>query len=345
MPCFPTHIHSGPFPTPHCQGIALDQAKGVMYFSYTTMLVKTDLEGNVIGTVDSLTGHLGCIAFSEDTRKIYGSLEYKNDPIGRGIHAHLGLQEDPDNAFFIAIFDGDAIDRIGMDAETDGVMKTVFLRDVWEDFEAPGHRYGCSGIDGTTIAPVPGTTGPRDHLLVAYGIYGDNDRDDNDHQVILSYPLAELERFAMPHKRLALHQSGPEKPESRYFVFTGNTEWGVQNMEYDPHTGTLLLAVYPGYKEAYPNRPLYLVDASEKPKMETLQGLSEEGLTLPLAKGGIPHQSGVTGYDFPHGSTGLYAFGDGRYYIAESKGSPDGQESDVYLYTWDGVTPFRKAGE
>jgi len=198
MPCFPTHIYSGPFPTPHCQGIALDQAKGVMYFSYTTMLVKTDLEGNVIGTVDGLTGHLGCIAFSEDTRKVYGSLEYKNDPIGRGIHAHLGLQEDPDNAFFIAIFEGDAIDRIGMDAETDGVMKTVFLRDVWEDFEAPGHRYGCSGIDGTTIAPIPGTTGPRDHLLVAYGIYGDNDRDDNDHQVILSYPLAELESYATP---------------------------------------------------------------------------------------------------------------------------------------------------
>ena len=38
----------------HVQGIAVDKEKGYMYFSFTTTFVKTDMEGNVIGSVKGL---------------------------------------------------------------------------------------------------------------------------------------------------------------------------------------------------------------------------------------------------------------------------------------------------
>ena len=56
----PKNIFSGYWKTPHCQGIAVDTKKQYVYYSFTTMLVKTDMQGNVIGTVKGLMGHLGC---------------------------------------------------------------------------------------------------------------------------------------------------------------------------------------------------------------------------------------------------------------------------------------------
>ena len=87
------------------------------------------------------------------------------------------------------IFDVEKIDRVGMDAEADGVMTAVYLPDVVDDFNAEGkdgraHRYACSGIDGTSFAPRMGASGVSPYMLyVAYGVYGETDRDDNDNQV------------------------------------------------------------------------------------------------------------------------------------------------------------------
>ncbi|MBR4889311.1 MAG: hypothetical protein IKU17_09215, partial [Clostridia bacterium] len=60
----------------HVQGIAVDKERKFMYYSFTTCLVKSDLDGNVIGSVKGLAGHLGCIAYNYKDGKIYGSLEY-----------------------------------------------------------------------------------------------------------------------------------------------------------------------------------------------------------------------------------------------------------------------------
>ena len=84
-----------------------------------------------------------------------------------------------------------------MDPEKDGVMSTVYLREVVDDYYGKDtnrgrdveHRYGCSGIDGIMFAPKPGKGGKR-LLHVAYGVYGDLSRTDNDHQVILAYDVA-----------------------------------------------------------------------------------------------------------------------------------------------------------
>ena len=153
----PRDIFSGCWTTGHCQGIAVDTKREYIYYSFTTSLVKTDMRGNLIGTVGGLLGHLGCIAFNDDDGRLYGSLEYKNDAIGRSILNMLKSDATIEDAFYIARFDVDKIDRVGMDACADGVMKAIYLKEVVDDFtakvtnggKAVKHRLGCSGIDGT----------------------------------------------------------------------------------------------------------------------------------------------------------------------------------------------------
>ena len=119
----PKNIFSGYFKGGHCQGIAVDTKREYIYYSFTTELVKTDLQGNLIGSVTGLLGHLGCIDFNDADGRVYGSLEYKDDAIGKGILKNLGSSAEIENAFYIAVFDVDKIDRVGMDACASGVIR------------------------------------------------------------------------------------------------------------------------------------------------------------------------------------------------------------------------------
>lgn len=110
-------IFTGTHGNCHIQGIAVDQKKGYIYYSFTTMLIKSTLKGEIVGSVNGLTGHLGCIDFNEEDGRVYGSLEYKNDVIGRGILRALGKEQEIVDAFYIVMFDVDKIDRMDMDAE------------------------------------------------------------------------------------------------------------------------------------------------------------------------------------------------------------------------------------
>ena len=94
----------GPFKAGHCQGIAVDERRGHIYFSFTTMLVKTDLAGKVLGSVTGLIGHLGSLTFNEEDGRVYGSLEYKMDEVGQGILRQEGVDREVPNAWYIAIF-------------------------------------------------------------------------------------------------------------------------------------------------------------------------------------------------------------------------------------------------
>ena len=101
----PKTIYTGKWRTGHIQGIAIDKKRQYIYCSFTTALIKLDMAGNLIGSVKGFTGHLGCLAYNETDGRIYASLEYKNDEIGRGILKKLGLDGQVKNAFYIAIFD------------------------------------------------------------------------------------------------------------------------------------------------------------------------------------------------------------------------------------------------
>lgn len=348
----PKEIYGGAWPTSHVQGIAIDMKKKHMYFSFTQMLVKTDFQGNVIGTVEGLTGHLGDIDFNPRDGRVYGSLEYKDA-----------------KAFYIAIFDVDKITRMGMDAEADGVMTTVYLKEVVDDYTADmdgdgkfdgdtantlDHRYGCSGIDGVSFGPEFGRRNGPQKLMVAYGIYSNTEREDNDHQVILQYDVSRWKKYERPLNQTDPHTSGPDKPEAKYFVYTGNTTYGVQNLEYDEYTGNWFMAVYEGKKEQFPNYSLFIVDGSKPPVKGEIRGQAEpeKGLLLSLLEDGLYDEAtGIYGWEFsglPRPATapqyGLESLGNGYYYVSHAgSASEDGvtkETGSAVLHKWTGETPI-----
>ena len=70
LPNLPKKLHSGPWKAGHVQGIAVDTNREYVYISFTTMLVKMDMKGNVVGTVTGLLGHLGCLEFNEQDGRV-----------------------------------------------------------------------------------------------------------------------------------------------------------------------------------------------------------------------------------------------------------------------------------
>lgn len=343
----PSEIASGPFKAGHIQGIAVDAKQEYIYYSYTTMLIKTDREGRVVGTVTGLLGHLGDLDYNAADGRVYGSLEYKNDAIGRGILNMEKSTRTLDNAFYIAIFDVDRIDRVGMDAERDGIMTTVYLPTVLDDYLATvtslegekEHRLGCSGIDGVAFGPKFGTTTGKEYLTVAYGIYSDKSRSDNDYQVLLQYDVQGWAKYERPLSQEAMHQMGPKKPSAKYFAFTGNSNYGVQNLEYDAYTRSWLMAVYKGAKEHYPNYSLFAIDAASQPRKQALQGIPyiKKGLVVPLKQAGLKDEkTGIRGWNFPVGSTGMASLGDGYFYFSHNYNSEAGQGSKIRLYRYSG---------
>ena len=330
----------------HVQGIALDKAKGYMYFSFTSSFIKTDLQGNIIGTISRIQGHLGAMTLGPDGR-VWASLECKDDVIGQGIADRLGVENlrHDQSVFYVAIIDVDKIDRVGMDPEKDGVMTTVCIREACKDYE--GKTYGCSGIDGITFAPRIGKCpGKKLYLYVAYGIYGDTSRTDNDNQIILCYDVSGWkERYETPVVFGTVPTNGPEKPRHKYFVHTGNTNWGVQNMAYDAYTGRIYLAVYKGKKDSYPNYPLFSLDVKQRPVKARPKGLEEKHETLKLSEAGLlDAPTGVHGWNFKWGSTGLCPIGEGLWYISENhKDKATGIQSctaRLYRWTGEGSKPF-----
>ncbi len=342
-PEFPAEVYGGAWPSGHVQGIAVDEKKGFMYFSFTNLLVKTDLTGRPVGSVTGFTGHLGDLDFNTRDGRVYGSLEYKDA-----------------QAFYIAIFDVDRITELDMNAETSQVVTAVHLKEVVADYSAdmngdgtfdgniantPDHRYGCSGIDGVAFGPSFGKRHGKQQLTVAYGVYSNTERQDNDHQVLLQYDITKWRKFERPLTQADPHTSGPARPEGKYFVYTGNTRYGVQNLEYDGYTGKWLMAAYKGAKPQFPNYSLFTVDGSARPTRGPIKGQPqpERGNLLALSAEGLHHpDSGVRGWE-SGGQYGLASLDDGRFYVTQDgKIVEDGvtkQTAHSRLHRWTGQTP------
>ncbi|MFI7616347.1 hypothetical protein ACIBP6_34500 [Nonomuraea terrae] len=339
----PAQIDGGAWSEGHVQGMAIDRRNGYMYFSFTNVLVKTDLGGNPVGSVTGFTGHLGDLDFNSQDGRVYGSLEYKEQ-----------------ESFYIAIFDVDRITSMNMDAQTSDVVRTVYLKEVVDDYVAdmngdgrfdgnvgntPDHRYGCSGIDGVAFGPEFGKRHGKQKLTVAYGIYSNVNRQDNDHQVLLQYDVQQWKKYERPLTESDPHKSGPERVDGKYFAYTGNTRYGVQNLEFDEHTGNWMMAVYRGVKPQFPNYSFFMVESGEKPRTGEIVGQPEpeQGELLTLAPGGLEDAAtGVRGWEFT-GEYGLVSLGDGRYYVAKAGTvTEDGVSKHTgvaELYRWTGQTP------
>lgn len=331
----PANIYSGAYKEGHVQGIAIDRERGYVYYSFTTMFLKTDMLGNAIGSVIKLAGHLGCITYNAEKNAVYGSLELKHDSIGAGIIDRTGWDPSAEDAFYLVAFDCDAIKKMNMNAECDGVMKAVYLTDVVKDYtqydevsERP-HRYGCSGIDGTGLGPVFGSAPDGEKkIMIAYGIYSELDRDDNDYQVILQYDTSVIEAYGQPLNQSSPHHSGPESCEKRYFFYTGNTCFGIQNLEYDPHTENWFVAVYRGKKPEFDNFNMYFIDGRVSAKTSELSGRKgETGLVLSSATLGVQgKQENLFGSNFAYGQTGMASMGDGRFLFSHHGSNKETRE-------------------
>ena len=346
----PLTQNGGSWASGHVQGIAVDVAGGYIYYSFTNLLAKYDHSGKLVGTLAGWTGHLGDLDFNPADGKVYGSLEYKKD-----------------KAFYIAVIDGSRIDRVGMEAGD--ILRTVYLPEVSKDYAvdmdgdgrfdgdvaaSPDHRYGCSGIDGVAFGPAFGRgDGPR-YLTVAYGVYGNTARTDNDHQVLLQYDVTGWARHARPLEETAPHRSGPAAPRGKYFVRTGNTTYGVQNLAYDAASRRWFMGVYPGKKSAFPNYLLFAVDADTQPVRGDLIGVPdrggggwEQGSLLALAQDGLADAAtGIRGWN-QKADVGFQPVGNGRFYLAVNRGGKGAQTADLTLMRWTGDTrqPFLPAKE
>lgn len=338
----PLTQNGGTWPTSHVQGIAVDVRGGFIYYSFTTLLAKYDFSGKLVGTLVGWAGHLGDLDFNPQDGRVYGSLEYKKD-----------------KAFYIAVIDVSRLDRVGVEAAKSDIFRTVYLPEVAKDYTAdlngdgvfdgdiantPDHRYGCSGIDGVSFGPEFGhTDGPR-FLTVAYGIYAHTTRTDNDHQVLLQYDIADWARYQRPLTEAAPHHSGPESPRGKYFVRTGNTTYGVQNLAYDDVQQRWFMGVYKGTKPAFPNYALFAVDARTPPKLSELVGVPgaggrgfEQGQLLALADDGLKDpKTGVRGWN-QKADVGIQPIGRGLFYLAVNSGPRGKQTGDVTLHRWTGV--------
>lgn len=342
---------TGPQGKNHVQGMAVDEKRGYIYFSFTTRLIKTTLTGAPVGSVTGLVGHLGCICLDPADGRVYGSLEYKRDGIGKGILRSLGAKDVYTEGFYIAVFDTERITRQEMDAETDGVMTAAFLPEVLADYRGAGtdragrpvpHRCGCSGIDGVCLAPPPGAPEAERRLYVAYGIYGDTERDDNDHQILLSYRTEALRAAAQPLRQETMHRCAPDQTPEKYFVFTGNTVYGVQNLAYDPDRDLIFMAVYAGKKPEYPNYDIFAADLKKPPQTAALRGLSETGAALTLWGAPEPESRTIAGWRHDCGQYGFCAAGNGAFYMAKPEETDGGEAARVYRYRFDPETGFTR---
>ena len=239
-----------------------------------------------------------------------------------------------------------------MSAEKDGIMTTVYLPTVVEDFKAKvecggktlEHRFGCSGFDGITFGPKFGKSDGKYYLTIAYGIYGDANRSDNDHQVLLQYDASNWTKYEQPLSQDNMHQSGPKKPAGRYFVYTGNRNWGVQNMEYDKSRNFWFLATYETKKSDFAGFSLMTIDGNIAPKKQTLKGVDycKSGNLLTLSGRGMTdanHHS-IRGWHFDKSSTGIHALGDNYFYISHRKRNKPYQSCTATLYKFVGKESY-----
>ena len=206
------------------------------------------------------------------------------------------------------------------------------------------------------------------YVYVAYGIYGDTTRTDNDYNVLLAYRLEDvLAQSGMCSSPSANNvtcsiisvENANVSPTSdscarkygiqqlchvhKYFVHTGNTEWGVQNLAYDSSTNQMFLAVYKGSKSRWPNYDLFALDMNQQAFSAPLEG-------VPYSNSPVEQLEVSGAWYFRWGSTGLCPLGDGSYYISHNGASDGNNYCEVCLYRWQGssspeISPFVPAAD
>lgn len=188
--------------------------------------------------------------------KIYGSY------LGNALPGH---EWDDWTSFKIYVFDADDLS-----------VEKVLNIDVCDAYKAisetPDDIHGFRGIDGVTIAQPKGFSEPK--LFVACALVVNK---KYDHQIILQCDLE-------------------GKFETEYRVPTGNTVFGIQNLDFDASTGLFWFSTYAPEHPYQPMELLYCADISDCTVKEKYRYLTPYGFE---AKGNdsflVSLQSGKNG--------------------------------------------------
>ena len=105
------------------------------------------------------------------------------------------------------------------------------------------------------------------------------------------------------------------------------------------------MCVYSGKKKHFPNYSLYAIDGVGRPVKQPLKGIPylKKGFVIPLKVEGLKDEStGIRGWNFTIGSTGICSLGKGYFYISQNYRSAEGQGSNIrlYRYTGEAQNPF-----
>lgn len=328
---FPLSLASGgSWDIKHCQGMAIDQDKGYVYYSYTNTFVKCDMEGNAVGSITGIEGHLGDICFNPKDGKVYASL----NPEGK-------------KALYLAIIDVSKLSEMNVDAIKGGLIRTVHLTHVWKDFSAKvknqgktySRRYGVSGTDAMCFGP-SFETGKGHYLTISCGTTPQTERTDNDYQVLVQYDVTGWwDKYGQPLKYDKVHHIGPDNIHGKFFVYTGNTNYGVQTMTYFKELNLWFLNVYTTKKENFPDYNLFIVDGDIKPQSQALIGQEKKDVqkVLTLYQDGRFHkETGIYGWYAANGAKGIEYLTGGLFYIIHPYKTWYGKQTGVaYLYVWD----------
>ncbi len=342
----PNHVYSGEHDVYHVQGITMDRGKGHIYYTFTNTLVKTDLEGNVLGTVKGYPGHMGDCTFNEQDGKLYATLQ-----LSTGEYDWYG-----ENKYYVAIVDVEKITQVDTPYDTEGLMKVVNMSDIFgysQETLSTGFtgRYGITGLDGCQIGPKFGTSTGMNYLTVAAGVAdtcvgGVNARTDNDYQIIFQYDITTWwDSLAKP---LDVDEPPNQtvKADGEYFLLTGNGSYGIQDVCYDEYTKQWYFITY-GITNAdfYAYMYCFVVAADAAPVVGEIKGqpTAMQGNILQTVQKGTKHEvkngvhagSVIYSYDFYEACTGLVGIGDGYFYVAIAcDSSITKQYCDVYKYQW-----------
>ena len=289
----------------HLQGMTVDDELKYMYLSTGDYIVKLDIStGCVVGSITNFGKSAG---MTESMGAHLGCLDYYDGWVYCGM-----IAANPSAKLFVLSVDASKIDRIGIDAMelTEGV-NAILLKDHIDDYRAQvtdkftnwsgighftmteeeGHRFGCGGVDAITFGTYPGDESGKMYIIAGYSTFKsvNNLRQDNTYTVLRFYPLDEVwdsdshqpkgeQNIRYTQDRIKSAEYGENEAlaaEKTLFLYTGNIDWGSQNLEFEEDSKDIVAYCYGPtdfwVDDSQPPRVMFVIDGSIEPTEKVLE--------------------------------------------------------------------------
>ena len=324
----------------HVQGVATNLFGDIFYYSFTDRLVVQKSNGEFVGSVVGIPGHMGDLAYNPEDGRVYVSYMM----ITTSDMEHQTEARELKNAY-VLIFDVEKIERMNMSPE--GIVTCVYVGEkIQELANTPGHDYGTkyddlnlggkygivNGIGNLAIGPAFGEddgkkyvtcvlSQPANALRSASGVFA-YDREDNDYFVIVQFDISDWKHYEVPYSQLE-SAYGPKDFDKIYFYYAGQHDYGVQVITYDAYQNMYILTTYSLKNSSlqgatqFPNYSVYYLDAGKSDTGNLIGNGEEVGQIVTEKFGKLDDETGIRGWLVWY-DVGLISLGDGYYYRAEN---------------------------